>query len=49
MKKYKETVLRLIAKAGMRSAIKAAGAASCFGYYQAKEPKNLSNKKAKLF
>lgn len=47
MKKCKERVLRLIAKAGMKSAIKAAGAASCFGYHQAKEPQKLYLQKIK--
>ena len=41
MKKCPKKVLELIAKAGMRSAIKAAGAASCFGYHQVVEPKSL--------
>lgn len=43
MKKSKKIVLNLIAKAGMKSAIKAAGAASCFGYHQAKEPLNIKS------
>lgn len=47
MKKYKEMVLRLIAKAGMKSAIKAAGAASCFGYHQVKEPQKVISSKSK--
>lgn len=47
MKKCKERVLRLIAKAGMKSAIKAAGAASCFGYHQAKEPQKIISSKNK--
>lgn len=43
MKNVKQTVLNLLAKAGMRSAIKAAGSASCFGYHQVAEPKSVKN------
>lgn len=45
MNKYKKMALNLIAKAGMKSAIKAAGAASCFGYHQPQEPSTLKNAK----
>lgn len=41
----KKAILNLIAKAGMTSAIKAAGAASLYGYHQPKEPKALKNLK----
>lgn len=41
----KKVILKLIAKIGMNSAIKAAGAASTFGYHQASEPKSLNNVK----
>jgi len=41
MKNTKKSVLNLMAKAGMRSAIKSAGAASTFSYHQPKEPKCL--------
>lgn len=43
-KESKKTVLSLLEKVGMKSAVKAAGAASCFGYHQPKEPKELGNK-----
>lgn len=43
MKNTKQTVLNLLAKVGMLSAIKAAGSASCFGYHQVAEPKSLKN------
>ena len=43
-KKVKRKFLNLIAKAGIKSAVKAAGAASCFGYYQPKEPGNINKK-----
>lgn len=41
MKNTKKSVLNLMAKVGMRSAIKSAGAASIFSYHQPKEPKNI--------
>lgn len=41
MKNTEKSVLNLMAKAGMRSAVKAAGAASTFNYHQPKEPKCL--------
>ncbi|MDR0920235.1 MAG: cyclic lactone autoinducer peptide [Oscillospiraceae bacterium] len=41
MKNIKKTILNLLAKAGMNSAIKAAGAASSMGYCQPKEPEAL--------
>lgn len=37
----KKVMLNLLAQASMKSAIKAAGAASQFGYCQPKEPKSL--------
>lgn len=42
MKALKKKLLNVIADAGKRSAIKAAGAASMFCYHQAKEPECLS-------
>ncbi len=41
MKNTKKSILNLMAKAGMRSAVKAAGSASLFSYHQPKEPKCL--------
>ncbi len=38
MKNVKKSILNLLAKAGLESALKAAGAASFFGYHQPKEP-----------
>ncbi len=45
MKNTKKSVLNLMAKVGMRSAVKAAGSASLFSYHQPKEPKVLKNLK----
>lgn len=45
MKNTKKAILNLVAKAGMSSAVKAAGAASSLGYHQPKEPKALQNLK----
>lgn len=41
MKNTKKAMLDLLAKTSMKSAVKAAGAASWFGYCQPKEPKSL--------
>lgn len=41
MKNTKKSILNLMAKVGMRSAVKSAGAASIFSYHQPKEPKCL--------
>ncbi len=41
MKNTKKSVLNLMAKVGMRSAVKSAGSASTFSYHQPKEPKAL--------
>lgn len=41
----KKAILNMLAKAGMTSAVKAAGAASIWGYHQPKEPKALKNLK----
>ncbi len=41
MKNAKNKVLSLIAKAGMKSAIKSAGAASTYSFHQPAEPKAL--------
>ena len=41
----KKAILNLVAKTGMSSAVKAAGAASSLGYHQPKEPKTLQNLK----
>jgi cyclic lactone autoinducer peptide len=41
MKSTKMAMLNLLAKASMKSAISAAGAASLFGYCQPKEPEVL--------
>lgn len=38
----KENVLKVIARIGYKSALKAGGAASQYGIYQAKEPKELT-------
>lgn len=38
MKSVKKAILNVLAKAGMSSAINAAGAASAYGYHQPKEP-----------
>ncbi len=45
MKNTKKAILNLVAKTGMSSAVKAAGAASSLGYHQPKEPKTLQNLK----
>ncbi len=45
MKNTKKSILNLMAKAGMRSAVKAAGSASLFSYHQPKEPKALKSLK----
>lgn len=37
-KKYEKKILNFLAMAGMKSAVKAAGSASIFGYHQPKEP-----------
>lgn len=43
MKNMKKAILNMIAKAGMKSAVKATGAASAYGYHQPKEPHALKN------
>lgn len=48
-KGLKEWTLNLIAEVGMKSAIKAAGSASTFGYHQPQEPKQLESKKIYYF
>ena len=45
MTKLKKNVLDAVAKLGMRSAIKGAGAASSYGYHQPKEPEALKKLK----
>lgn len=45
MKSVKKVILNLLAKAGMSSAVNAAGAASAYGYHQAKEPEALKKLK----
>ena len=45
MKNAKKSVLNLIAKVGMKSAINAAGSASSFGYHQIKEPSSIKKSK----
>lgn len=45
VKNVKRTFLDLLANVGMRSAIRAAGAASSLGYHQPKEPKALQEMK----
>lgn len=41
MKLTKKNVMNLVAKAGLKSAVKAAGVASQYGTHQAQEPKAL--------
>ncbi len=45
MKSVKKAILNVLAKAGMSSAVNAAGSASAYGYHQPKEPKSLQNLK----
>lgn len=45
MKGIKSKVLGLIAKAGMKTALKSAGAASTYSYHQPKEPEALKKMK----
>lgn len=45
VKSVKKAFLNLLANVGMRSAIRAAGAASSLGYHQPKEPKALREMK----
>ena len=45
MKNVKESILDAVAKFGMHSAIKAAGAASIYGFHQPKEPEALKKLK----
>lgn len=45
MKNAKSMILGLVAKAGMKSAVKSAGAASTYSYHQPKEPAALKNYK----
>lgn len=45
MKNAKSKILSLVAKAGMKSAVKSAGAASIYSYHQPKEPVALKNLK----
>ena len=49
MKNVKKSILNLLAKAGLESALKAAGAASFFGYHQPKEPIILKSIKKWLY
>lgn len=41
--KFKKIILTVLANVGMKSAVKAAGTASCFGYHQPKEPKFIKH------
>lgn len=48
MSGIKKHMMQIIAKAGMKAAIKSAGSASTYGYHQPKEPaalKKQTNKK----
>ncbi len=45
MKNVKSKILGLVAKAGMKTALKSAGAASTYSYHQPKEPEALKKLK----
>lgn len=45
MKSVKKAILNMLAKAGMNSAVNAAGAASSLGFHQPKEPEALKKMK----
>lgn len=45
MKKMEKTIFKKLASASRFAAVKAAGATSCAGCYQPKEPKALKNLK----
>lgn len=45
MKFSKKSVMEIIAKAGLKSAVKAAGVASQYGSYEPRQPKSLKELK----